>query len=133
MSTNPLEYEAPHGARPPQRIWARRRLAWLPWRRVLAGVLLVGGVLALFTAPVRTVERNVDRITGSEMTQTTWFGAIKGSTTYNASALELRLKQSSITWTPAWQRITHRRCNVLGDTLESGHGSALPPICHVGR
>ena len=118
MTTLQLDYV------PPPTTQLRRRSLW----RVLGGLAVVLVLsLVLSAVAVRQVEGRMDSVTGSIRWKTVWLFAITLQPHVEFSALDARLKNARIQWTPSWQLLHNTHYNILGKAICFECGRA-PPI-----
>jgi hypothetical protein len=115
MGSTLLDYSSPDT---PQ-----SRTRW-PWRTLTVCAAILFLILAAPTVPIRHVESRMDAVTGSMTWKTVWLFGITSGARLDASPLEMRLKNSGITWIPSWQFLHNTHRTILGNATYYECGSA---------
>lgn len=108
-----------------------RSQGWPTWATYVAIMVVLGVGLVVVTSVTASVwVLQIDAVTGTTTTRTTWPLGISSGDVVNVSPLELRLKASGIPWTADWRFMSENGRTIAGVVTYRGCSTA-PPIYQI--
>src|SRR4051812_9250741 len=89
-------------------------------------IVVLGGVLLVPFASVRTTTVEVDAVSGQVRKSNLWTGGHRPESLESAELAD-RLRSLGVAWTPDWRTINVNDYNILGNATSRGCSTA-PPI-----